>query len=110
GGYARRVPPRATQRELALAAARAAGEVIVGSWRRRQGLTAERKGHGDYVTEVDRRAEAAAIAVLAEGAPDIPVLAEESGGTVGERFWVIDPVDGTTNLLRGFPEVGVSVA
>src|SRR5207253_3002285 len=52
----------------------------------------------------------AAISVLREGAPEITVLAEESGGSRADRMWVIDPVDGTTNLLRGYPEVGVSIA
>ena len=73
-------------------------------------LTAEVKSPGDYVTEVDRSAEQAAIRVLRAGAPDIAILAEESGGTRHDRMWVIDPVDGTTNFVRGFPVVGVSVA
>jgi myo-inositol-1(or 4)-monophosphatase len=102
------VPDRAALRELALASMRAASAVVT------RGDTAarapERKGFGDYVTAVDREAERAAIAVLRRGAPDIPVLAEESGGPAAERVWVIDPVDGTTNLVRGFPVVGVSVA
>src|SRR5207244_1588641 len=85
GGYAPRVPPWATQRELALAAARAAGEVITVALRERQALTAEIKGHGDYVTEVDRAAEVAAIAVLRAGTPPIPVGAEESGAQRGTR-------------------------
>ena len=104
------MPRRATQRDLAVAAARAAAAVIVESRRTPETLTAETKGLGDYVTEVDRRAETAAIAVLRGGAPDIGVLAEESGGAAADRYWVIDPVDGTTNLLRSYPEVGVSVA
>ena len=73
-------------------------------------LTAEVKSPGDYVTEVDRSAEQAAIRVLRAGAPDIAILAEESGGVRNDRMWVIDPVDGTTNFVRGFPVVGVSVA
>ena len=73
-------------------------------------LTAEVKSPGDYVTEVDRSAEQAAIRVLRSGAPDIAILAEESGGVPEDRMWVIDPVDGTTNFVRRFPVVGVSVA
>ena len=73
-------------------------------------VSSETKGVGDYVTAVDRAAEAAAIAVLRNGAPDIDVLAEEGGGERTARMWVIDPLDGTTNFIRGFPEVGVSVA
>ena len=101
---------RDTLRELALAAARAAGELVVSAHARPGYITAEVKSPGDYVTEVDRSAEQAAIRVLRAGAPDIAILAEESGGMRSERMWVIDPVDGTTNFLRGFPVVGVSVA
>lgn len=101
---------RDTLRELALAAARAAGELVVTAHARPGSLTAEVKSPGDYVTEVDRSAEQAAIRVLRAGAPDIAILAEESGGVRNDRMWVIDPVDGTTNFVRGFPVVGVSVA
>ncbi len=104
---------RDTLRELAVAAARAAGALVVTAHARRadgDGLTAEVKSPGDYVTEVDRSAEQAAIRVLRAGAPDIAILAEESGGARNDRMWVIDPVDGTTNFVRGFPVVGVSIA
>lgn len=104
------MPPRETLRELALAAADAAGRVIVASRSDPEALRPQLKATGDYVTAVDRAAESAAIGVLHEGAPEIAVLAEESGGSRAERMWVIDPVDGTTNLLRGYPEVGVSIA
>ncbi|HZB98174.1 MAG TPA: inositol monophosphatase family protein, partial [Candidatus Sulfotelmatobacter sp.] len=72
--------------------------------------TVETKGFGDYVTAVDHAAEDAAVAVVTERTPDIPVLAEERGGSLAERVWVIDPVDGTTNFVRRFPMVGVSAA
>ena len=101
---------RETLRELALAAAVAAGALVVKAHARPGTLTAEVKSPGDYVTEVDRSAEEAAIRVLRTGAPDIAILAEESGGTRHDRMWVVDPVDGTTNFVRGFPVVGVSVA
>jgi myo-inositol-1(or 4)-monophosphatase len=104
------VQQRDTLRELALAAARAAGDLVVTAHARPGSLTAEVKSPGDYVTEVDRSAEQAAIRVLRAGAPDIAILAEESGGVRNDRMWVIDPVDGTTNFVRGFPVVGVSVA
>lgn len=104
------MPPRATLRDLALAAARAAGSEVLSARSDARALAPESKSAGDYVTAVDRAAEAAALAVLAAGTPEIPVLAEESGGVAAERMWVVDPVDGTTNLLRGYPEVGVSVA
>ena len=95
---------------LALAAAQAGGDVIRSSRRNAAPLLTERKGVGDYVTAVDRAAEAAAIAVLRDAEPHIDVLAEEGGGEISSRMWVIDPLDGTTNFLRGFPEVGVSIA
>ncbi len=95
---------------VALAAAQAGGDVIRAARRDASPLRTERKGVGDYVTAVDRAAEAAAIAVLRAAEPGIDVLAEERGGRVTERMWVIDPLDGTTNFLRGFPEVGVSIA
>lgn len=96
--------------DLAGAAVGAASTVIRAAAGDPAALAPEAKSPADYVTAVDRGAEAAAIAVLRDGAPDIPVLAEESGGAAAERFWVIDPVDGTTNLVRGYPVVGVSVA
>jgi myo-inositol-1(or 4)-monophosphatase len=70
----------------------------------------EAKGAGDYVTEVDRASERAIREVLGEGTPDIPVVGEEAGGVGGRRSWVVDPLDGTTNYVHGFPVVGVSVA
>jgi myo-inositol-1(or 4)-monophosphatase len=102
------VPDRDAFRELALASVRAASAVVVAA--DTAARAPETKAFGDYVTAVDRDAEQAAIAVLRRGAPEIPVLAEESGGSIADRVWVIDPVDGTTNLVRGFPVVGVSVA
>lgn len=95
---------------LALAAAQAAGDVIRAARRDSAPLHTQIKGVGDYVTAVDHAAEAATVAVLREAEPSIDVLAEERGGERTARMWVIDPVDGTTNFLRGFPEVGVSVA
>ena len=73
--------------------------------------TLESKGlPGDYVTDVDLASEAAIIALLAVETPDIPVHGEEGGGQTGDRYWVVDPLDGTTNFAHGFPAVGVSVA
>jgi myo-inositol-1(or 4)-monophosphatase len=95
---------------LAMAAAQAAGDVIRVSRRDAAPLQTELKGAGDYVTAVDRAAEATAVALLRAAEPSIDVLAEERGGEVSRRMWVIDPLDGTTNFLRGFPEVGVSIA
>lgn len=70
------------------------------------------KGAGDYVTAVDLASERAITALLREATPDIPVLGEEEGGAAlgAGRSWVVDPLDGTTNFVHGFPIVGVSVA
>ena len=70
------------------------------------------KGTGDYVTAVDLASERAITALLREATPDIPVLGEEEGGAAlgAGQSWVVDPLDGTTNFVHGFPVVGVSVA
>ncbi len=95
--------------ELAERAALRGGDVVRGS----VAGPAQVKGAGDYVTEVDRASERAIREVLARGAVGIPVVGEEGGGTPAAadgRYWVVDPLDGTTNYLHGFPVVGVSVA
>jgi len=94
--------------EIARHAAEAGGEIVARSAGRP--LAGETKGAGDYVTEVDRASEQTIRDLLAAETPDIPVLAEEAGGAAAERRWVVDPLDGTTNHLHGFPIVGVSVA
>lgn len=71
--------------------------------------SAERKGQGDYVTEVDRRSERTIIELLRAERPDIPVVGEELGGIPADECWLVDPLDGTTNFLHAFPVVGVSV-
>jgi myo-inositol-1(or 4)-monophosphatase len=95
-------------RDLALRAALEGGRVIRDS-PAAPGDVRE-KGAGDYVTAVDRAAEDAMTALLLDEAPDIRVVGEEHGGAPAERYWLLDPVDGTTNFLHGFPIVGVSVA
>lgn len=75
-----------------------------------RGLQADVKSAGDYVTAADRESEAAILEVLAREAPGIAVLAEEEGGVRGNTMWAVDPLDGTTNYVHGFPAVGLSVA
>ena len=65
---------------------------------------------GDYVTEVDLAAEREIVALLSVETPGVPVVGEEAGGDAGEVHWAVDPLDGTTNFVHGFPIVGVSVA
>ncbi|GCB02997.1 inositol monophosphatase family protein [Ralstonia sp. SET104] len=101
---------------IAVRAARKAGTVINRASFDVDGLRTERKQHNDFVTEVDRAAEAAIIEVIKTAYPDHAILAEESGQswadgeTASENVWVIDPLDGTTNFIHGFPQYGVSIA
>ncbi len=73
------------------------------------------KGHNDFVSEVDKAAEQAIIDVLKQAYPDHAILAEESGPSSNlhddnENVWIIDPLDGTTNFIHGFPQYAVSIA
>jgi myo-inositol-1(or 4)-monophosphatase len=88
----------------------AVGAEIVRHARRPTLDTDSLKGEGDYVTAVDRDSESAIRSFLQGATPDIGILGEEGGGGQGERFWAVDPLDGTTNFLIGLPVVGVSVA
>ena len=95
-------------RDLAVRAALQGGRVILEA----HGRTGEvrSKAAGDYVTEVDRASEEAIGRLLREGAPDVQVVGEERGGREADRFWLVDPLDGTTNFVHGLPVAGVSVA
>ncbi len=96
---------------IAVRAARRAGEVIIRSLNRLESLTVTSKGRNDFVTEVDRAAEAEIIAVIRRHYPQHAFLAEESGSSgEHETVWIIDPLDGTTNFLHGFPVFAVSIA
>ena len=96
---------------IAVKAARRAGAVINRASRDLDGVTVTRKRHNDFVTEVDQAAEAAIIEVLRKAYPDHAILAEESGADGSSEYqWVIDPLDGTTNFIHGFPQYAVSIA
>jgi myo-inositol-1(or 4)-monophosphatase len=78
-------------------------------------LQVTEKKHNDFVTEVDKAAENAIIDVLENAYPDHAILAEESGASANlhdenEHVWIIDPLDGTTNFIHGFPQYCVSIA
>jgi myo-inositol-1(or 4)-monophosphatase len=95
----------------AVKAARRAGNIIMRHLDRIDGLTIESKGRKDFVSEVDRMAESAIIQVLRHAYPGHAILAEETGRQSGDDFlWIIDPLDGTTNFLHGYPQFGVSIA
>jgi len=95
----------------AVKAARKAGSIINRASLDLEGVRVGTKGRSDFVTEVDQAAEAAIIDVLLKAYPDHAILAEESG-TRGqsEYTWIIDPLDGTTNFIHGFPQYAVSIA
>jgi len=97
---------------IAVKAARKAGSLINRASRDLDVLKVEIKRQNDFVTEVDRAAEAAIISVLREAYPNHAILAEESGVTKGsqdEFVWIIDPLDGTTNFIHGVPQFAVSI-
>jgi len=96
---------------IAVRAARRAGEIIVRSLVRLESLEVTSKGRNDYVSEIDRAAEREIIEIVRKHYPEHAILAEESGRS-GEHdtVWIIDPLDGTTNFLHGFPVFAVSIA
>ena len=96
---------------IAIRAARSAGNIIVRNTNQVDTLTVTTKSHNDFVTEVDRLAEQAIIDTLHKAYPDHAILAEESGQHQGNEYeWIIDPLVGTTNFLYGFPQFAVSIA
>ncbi|MDH5735753.1 MAG: inositol-1-monophosphatase [Gammaproteobacteria bacterium] len=98
---------------IAIDAARAAGNVILRNVDRIDRLTIEVKAQNDFVSQVDRKAEEVIIETLTKAFPDHSILAEESGQNdkqTSDYQWIIDPLDGTTNFLHGFPQFAVSIA
>ena len=100
---------------MALRAARAAADIIYKAADRIDLVDVEAKGMNDYVTRVDRAAEAAIIDALRKSYPDHSFHAEESGFSEGRNdgkdwVWIIDPLDGTTNFIHGIPQYAISIA
>ena len=96
---------------IAIRAARAAGDLIVREMDRVSGISIDIKGKNDFVTEVDTQAEFTIINTIKNSYPDHAFLCEESGASGDSDFqWIIDPLDGTTNFLHGFPHFAVSIA
>jgi len=95
----------------AIKAARAAGKVISQGSQNLDRLTVASKRENDFVSEIDLKAEKAIITILLDAYPSHAILAEESGAAGESEYqWVIDPLDGTTNFLHGFPQYAVSIA
>ena len=95
---------------IAVRAARQAGNVIARNIDRFDTFTVSEKSTNDFVTDIDRIAERRIIDTIRRSHPDHAFLAEESGAHGRNDFeWVIDPLDGTTNFVHGFPHVAVSI-
>jgi myo-inositol-1(or 4)-monophosphatase len=96
---------------IAVRAARRAGDLIVRNVDRVPSLDVRSKSRNDFVSEIDQLAERDIIETIRRTHPDHGFLAEESGRSGGDEFlWIIDPLDGTTNFLHGFPVFAVSLA
>lgn len=99
---------------VAIKAARAAGALINRASLDVEAVRVSQKQVNDFVTEVDQAAEQAIIETLLTAYPQHGILAEESGSERGNPYsdflWIIDPLDGTTNFIHGFPVYCVSIA
>jgi len=95
----------------AVKAARKGGDTVLRQVNRVHQLKVRSKAHNEFVTQVDLAAEEAIIETIRERYPDHAFLAEESGPRgSGDIVWIIDPLDGTTNFVHGFPVFAVSIA
>lgn len=97
---------------IATNAARRAGEIIIRNFTNNESLSMTAKQKNDFVTEVDVKAEQAIISTIHKAHPNHAIMAEESGYKEGQEdvLWIIDPLDGTTNYIHGFPHFAVSIA
>ena len=101
---------------IAVKAALRAGKIINRASNDLDLIKVELKQAHDFVTEVDKKAEAAIIEMLRDAYPQYGILAEESGATAAtgsadvDYRWIIDPLDGTTNFIHGLPQYAVSIA
>ncbi|OGO94496.1 MAG: inositol monophosphatase [Coxiella sp. RIFCSPHIGHO2_12_FULL_44_14] len=97
---------------IAIQAARSAGKVIVRFMDRLEATDITEKGRNDFVTTVDQYAEQEIIQIIRKSYPEHSILAEESGLDQRDEHsvWIIDPLDGTTNFIHGFPQFAVSIA
>lgn len=96
---------------IAMRAALEAGELMVRAAERLDSVRFSEKSQNDFVSEIDQKAEAVIIKHLRRTYPDHAILAEESGATgQSDYVWIIDPLDGTTNYLRGLPHYAISIA
>ena len=97
---------------IAIQAARNAAKIIVRYVDRLDSIEVNEKNRNDFVTQVDHLSEQEIIATLQKSYPSHAFLAEESGKITGNEdfIWIIDPLDGTTNFIHGFPQFAISIA
>jgi myo-inositol-1(or 4)-monophosphatase len=97
---------------IAVRAARAAGNTIIRSMDRLDTVNITEKAPHDFVTDIDQQAERDIIGIIRKAYPSHGIIAEESGETDGddEFTWIIDPLDGTRNFIHGVPHFAVSIA
>lgn len=98
---------------IGVRAARAASKIIIQAFEHLEGIEIETKSRNNFVTEIDRKSEQEIIRTIRQIYPDHAILAEESGytpGTSEDITWVIDPLDGTTNFIHGYPQFVISIA
>ncbi|GAB1037520.1 inositol-1-monophosphatase [Shewanella algae] len=98
---------------IAVRAARAAGQTIMRAYTELDRIEVDAKGVNDFVTSVDKEAEAAIIYQIRKSYPDHSIVGEENGenrGTNQDYLWIVDPLDGTNNFVNGVPHFAVSIA
>ena len=96
---------------IAVEAARSAGNMIIRAMKRLDTVKIAEKGPNDIVTEVDQRVEQEIISIVRKAYPSHGFICEGSGEIEGDDYkWIIDPIDGTRNFIHGFPHFAVSIA
>ena len=96
--------------EVAKEAIREAGALALRAFHRRDRLAVTQKGPQDWVSQADRQVEQLVRARLLERFPEDRFLGEEGGGELGQQGWLLDPIDGTANFLRGIPYWSIALA
>src|SRR5215471_19792 len=98
--------------EAAAAAARKAGQILLSYWRNLPEGSVTEKGRNDLVSRADKESEAVIVAALLDSFPEDGILGEEGGRQDARsgREWIIDPLDGTSNFVAGFPFWCISIA
>lgn len=97
---------------IAVQATYNAGSIIQQDSRNLERIKIDRKGHNDFVTEVDKKAEQAIIQTILKAFPNHNIMSEEEGSinNNSDTTWIIDPIDGTTNFIHGHPQYCISIA